>query len=426
MLAWILVFLFSFLPSICLADSGLSGGGVFSRSISEVTDGTNTCYPYAIKVGTNSCTNGIATISTGSGSGTIGIGTANLASEYVGSGTLGPTANLYVVGNNVGIGSTAPGQTLDVQGTVRQFAGVIGSTYLANGNTPPTNGLLVQGNVGIGTASPVNVQGLSVLGGISVGTYATTTAANGGLVISGNASFGQNDPFADPGLSVLGNIGIGTFVSNHALTIGPSATHMTMDGTGISVIDNTTVSISNVHLLGSTSGTVTVGNEGTGITNIEGGTSAGSTIQLSPENGIATMFLNSSNVGIGSTTPGQKLDVQGTVRDINGVYGSSQTSPPTIASNACGTTTQGTINSGSTDEAGSISTGTFASGFTSCAVTFGATHPSAPASCICEDGTNVALTLGPTSISSTGFTCSDSVTSLASMTIYWICKWTTP
>ena len=68
---------------------------------------------------------------------------------------------------NVGIGLTAPINRLDVEG-----AAVIGVAY-AGASSAPTNGLLVEGNVGIGTTT-VNAK-LDVSG--SVGYAITTTAA---------------------------------------------------------------------------------------------------------------------------------------------------------------------------------------------------------------------------------------------------------
>jgi len=59
------------------------------------------------------------------------------------------TPNFVVkASGNVGIGTNAPKNKLDVEGGM-----VIGATYSGT-NTAPSNGLLVEGNVGIGTTSP--------------------------------------------------------------------------------------------------------------------------------------------------------------------------------------------------------------------------------------------------------------------------------
>ncbi len=61
---------------------------------------------------------------------------------------LGPLTMENYIGGNTGIGVQTPQNRLDVEG-----AAVIGAIY-AGTNVAPTNGLLVVGNVGIGTASP--------------------------------------------------------------------------------------------------------------------------------------------------------------------------------------------------------------------------------------------------------------------------------
>lgn len=68
-LSWALFF--SLITVTCFAQVG--PGGFTPRSIQSVTDGTNTCYPYQLKVSSNSCSNGVATIS---GGGTGGFVTA--------------------------------------------------------------------------------------------------------------------------------------------------------------------------------------------------------------------------------------------------------------------------------------------------------------------------------------------------------------
>jgi hypothetical protein len=73
-----------------------------------------------------------------------------------------------------------------------------GSTYTYNGGaagaTPPANGALIQGNVGIGTNSTGSV--LQVNGNAAIG-YATSTAGpSNGLTVSGNVGIGFTFPFS--------------------------------------------------------------------------------------------------------------------------------------------------------------------------------------------------------------------------------------
>lgn len=60
------------------------------------------------------------------------------------------TTPLVIDGSgNLGIGTTAPTDKLDILGAMK-----IGASYAGSGTTAPNNGLLVEGNVGIGTTNP--------------------------------------------------------------------------------------------------------------------------------------------------------------------------------------------------------------------------------------------------------------------------------
>jgi hypothetical protein len=96
-----------------------------------------------------------------------------------------------------------------------------GSNYYAL--AAPTNGAIIQGNVGVGTVQPGSV--LTVVGNIGIGTvkdgdsYVTNAAPNGGLAIEGNVGIGTWLPNA--ALIVRsGNVGIGTANANYSLQIG--------------------------------------------------------------------------------------------------------------------------------------------------------------------------------------------------------------
>jgi len=82
---------------------------------------------------------------------------------------------LFNNGVNIGIGTNAPKNKLDVEGSA-----VVGSTYSGT-NTAPAEGLLVQGNVGIGTATPQSR--LQVNGGVQFGADAAAcNAAKAGTI----------------------------------------------------------------------------------------------------------------------------------------------------------------------------------------------------------------------------------------------------
>lgn len=123
------------------------------------------------------------------GSGSIVLTTSpSLTTPNIGAATgtsLAVTGNITTSGGEVGIGTASPINSLDVSG-----GGAIGTSY-AGTDTAPTNGLIVQGNVGIGTASPadpLSVNGIiqSLTGGFKFpdGTTQTTASTgSGGMVL---------------------------------------------------------------------------------------------------------------------------------------------------------------------------------------------------------------------------------------------------
>jgi hypothetical protein len=107
-----------------------------------------------------------------------------------------------------------------------------------------------------------------------------------------------------------------------------------------------------------------------------GSSSSAGSIWLNPNggasNGLACFTDGRCNMELGiSSFPGATFEIGGTLRLSGGT--------PTIASNACGSATQGTITAGGTDETGQVNVGT--SSVTSCTVSFSATLPTAPRAC---------------------------------------------
>lgn len=102
----------------------------------------------------------------------------------VGVSTTAPPSGGMLINGNVSIGTTSSANKLDVSGTV-----AIGS--YAGSNAAPSNGLIVSGNVSIGTNS--NANKLDVSGGVAIGSYAGSNAAQtNGIIVSGRSSFGTN------------------------------------------------------------------------------------------------------------------------------------------------------------------------------------------------------------------------------------------
>ena len=211
---------------------------------------------------------------------------------------------------NVGIGTDDPQNKLDVEGSV-----VIGSSYSGT-SAAPTNGLLVQGNVGIGLtnpAAPLEVYGGSI-GGSSGATRDTLTlrVARGGG--SGSAA---ND------------VGHGARLKFSHTSAGTASTSETR---WVSIESVSESSFSN-HIglrFFTRTGTPTermrisaTGNVGIGTTSpqnkldVEGAVAIGATYSgtnAAPSNGMIVQ----GNVGIGTTSPGAILDVVGNFQARNG------------------------------------------------------------------------------------------------------------
>jgi hypothetical protein len=304
--------------------------------------------------------NSIARFTTGGGSGgTRGMTITSNDSQVKlqvsdNAGSVGPWAflNLNPDGGNVGIGTTAPGAKLDivstgagseglrVDGATGGFAFVVkgGSDYTSHMRagatigvnyftTPPSNGLIVEGNVGIGTTAPqkplevissandfvsVGVQSLGVgqWTGIHFGyrepnanyrksaivferTDLTASDAQGKIhILNGPQNSGASATLADAKLTIAenGNVGIGT-------TSPSSKLHVV----GESKVTGSAAAYTFFDQANATYYSVWYRND-----NI-------TYLYDSYLNSIPFVINSSGNVGIGTTSPAYKLDVAGSV-----------------------------------------------------------------------------------------------------------------
>jgi hypothetical protein len=131
------------------------------------------------------------------------------------------TGVAYFSGGNVGIGTTSPGQTLSVAGTMSATgilyvnnngtgtgAGSTGTVQIGDGQVSKTSGgpftfnsgvnttaLVVSGHTALGTtAYSTNV--LDAAGAVAIGGYAGTTGPTNGLIVSGSVGIGTTSPQA--------------------------------------------------------------------------------------------------------------------------------------------------------------------------------------------------------------------------------------
>lgn len=201
----------------------------------------------------------------------------------------GNSLRMKLVGANFGINQTAPKAFLDVSGNA-----IIGS--YSGTNTAPSNGVIISGNVGIGTYNPsslfeVGVQKFNVFSGGNIGV--------------GSITPGQT-------LDVNGTVRAITFINRG----GTSSQFQKADGS----LDSSTYSTAVGANPTGTVGTAAVNGSSANFIRADGAPAINLTMSptwtgnhiFAPSSGN-TVFT-AGNVGIGSASPGQVLDVQGTVR----------------------------------------------------------------------------------------------------------------
>ncbi|MFA5886350.1 MAG: hypothetical protein WC863_01065 [Patescibacteria group bacterium] len=278
----------------------------------------------------------------------------------------GSAGNSWINAGNVGIGTTGPGKLLELSSTsapslrirntnytpnrtfdiVAQDSGglyivdkdshylmnindttngiIIGTSYATGAYSPPSDGLLVQGNVGIGTTSPVAklevaaLSGYSILAGSQkIGNVALPTAvsdaATKGYVDSSFAPGGSNSLWNGTSTGNIwnmnsANVGIGTTNPTDKLYVSYAGTNYEMAATfrntattgsvynGLKFIQGSTESF---HLL-TTNGATYL----RGIANIP--------MIFYTNNAEQVRISETGNVGIGTTNPVTKLHVAST------------------------------------------------------------------------------------------------------------------
>ncbi len=335
---------------VTLGKSGNAWLSAFITTINSSTVNTGTFNASTLKLDDGTAASPGLQFTNDSNTGLWRIGADQVALTTAGSATSGITIN---ASGNLGVGTTTPNSKLSVIG-----AGAFGSGF--GSMTAPSNGLLVEGSVGIGISVPSQTfqigTGSNALvftsgGNLGIGTTSPnydlevlTTArirgavGNVGLVVAanGNVGIGTTAPSASlqntgntvlgysgtvygpaSGLAVSGNVGVGVTTANNALQVlGAGLFSGTWGGAVVP-----------------TNGLVVEGNTGIGI-------SVPSQLFQVGSAGNALAFTSGGNLGIGITTPGQALEVIGTAR----IRGSVGTTGLVVASNGnvgIGTTAPG-------------------------------------------------------------------------------------
>jgi hypothetical protein len=331
---------------------------------------------------------------------------SSFTTSSVGNLTVAPSGGVTSITGNVGIGSTDPGSKLDVLGTLRLSGATSGYVGLAPaaaaGSTTYT----------LPSADGSSGQFLSTDGS---GTLSWATASGSGSSISaGDSSMAVTDAgdgylaFTEDGSEIMrvtgGNVGIGTTIPTSKLFISGTydATNPILkidasaDG-GSSNLFEIDYNIGSTPILfgvkpysaggGAYKGEITGVGRITGLGNIDlssAGTGSSSAINIASQNltigydgsltfiksydkslvfqsnagGELVRILTDGNVGIGSTVPGSKLDVLGTLRLSGSTSGYVGLAPAATAGSTTYTLPSSDGSSGqvlSTDGSGTLS-----------------------------------------------------------------------
>jgi hypothetical protein len=256
---------------------------------------------------------------------------------------------LNPIGGNVGIGTTGPTQRLDVNGYIRATSGFVGNSGLSlwGDNSSVAAGLFVTtaGNVGIGTTSPTAKLDISAGTNLNLGVQQlvldnfandgigitfSRTSSDADLMALGVADADKLGLFSRSGI-VFSTGGTTTYSATSECVriteagnvgIGTTSPLVKLDVRGTVIITNPAGSSydENLRLPQSTSGyaALTLG----GSIAASGTSAAQWTVLKYPTTDLFTIRNNSSdhfaittsgNVGIGTTSPKDKLAVNGTI-----------------------------------------------------------------------------------------------------------------
>lgn len=259
------------------------------------------------------------TLSTGSNNTFLGsnadAGSSNLSNATaIGSNAVVNSSNSLVLGSsvNVGIGSSAPGQTLDVIGTIR-------TTSFQLTNNPTSGYVLTANSVGIGTWQPSAGSGNVNSGTMNqIGYYSST-----GQQISGATNFVYTGT----------NVGIGTLAPDRILDIVSSDTNTTLTtpslaSMGIKNLNNATSNnfADMAFSTTDTNGSIQLGSKISGVfTSHAPGAVSGGIAFLNKTAGITTevMRIVGGNVGIGTTSPQANFENHGTFNNFGSPNGNT-------------------------------------------------------------------------------------------------------
>ncbi|MBL4647649.1 MAG: hypothetical protein JKY13_01620, partial [Gammaproteobacteria bacterium] len=243
-----------------------------------------------------------------------------------------------IVDGKVGIGADILTNKFEVKGNA-----TIGTAYSGTSTNAPTDGLLVKGAIGVGTTTPKNKLDLAGNAVIGRGYAGVETALDDSLLVEGSAGVGTATPLNQldvagntvigstyagttmaptNGLLVEGNMGIGATAPSINLAIADNDTGLSATTDNLSIVTAGTERIK-VNATGQVGiGTTTPFNQLDIIGNTVIGTSYAGSV-AAPSDGL----LVEGSVGIGVNNPSNKLEVKGAATIGNAYAGTATTAP---------------------------------------------------------------------------------------------------
>ncbi len=221
---------------------------------------------------------------------------------YIGFGTKSGTQYMRIIdGGNVGIGTTSPSALLDIAGDLEVNGYATMSASLALGNTTASAGpghLDMSGNLTAGGT----INGLTVSSGtISSGTWNGTAIGTqyGGTGQDWSSISQGSIPYFN-GTGTMSTLAPGT--SGYVLSTngaGADPTWIEMSATGTNYWQRTLGSLAPLNI--------------TDSLNLGAIASSSALVHLAGTSG-ENSWINTGNLGVGTTSPGDKLDVNGNLR----------------------------------------------------------------------------------------------------------------